>query len=72
MKQEARPSDGLESPGFSRGEEVKQHIGDVSPTHVGMDRPRLIAPTSPRREPHARGDRYPMSVSFWAADCCCR
>jgi len=23
MKQEARPGDGLESPGFSRGEEVK-------------------------------------------------
>ncbi|QOS57828.1 hypothetical protein [Thermobifida fusca] len=25
MKQEARPGDGLESPGFSRGEEVNSH-----------------------------------------------
>ena len=26
MKQEARPSDGLESPGFSRGEEVNPSL----------------------------------------------
>ena len=28
MKQEARPSDGLESPGFSRGEEVNTRNGE--------------------------------------------
>lgn len=30
MKQEARPGDGLESPGFSRGEEVKRTLSLVS------------------------------------------
>jgi len=29
MKQEARPGDGLESPGFSRGEEVNTLLGPV-------------------------------------------
>jgi hypothetical protein len=29
MKQEARPSDGLESPGFSRGEEVNEARSDT-------------------------------------------
>lgn len=29
MKQEARPGDGLESPGFSRGEEVNRQIGEL-------------------------------------------
>ena len=30
MKQEARPSDGLKSPGFSRGEEVNDETGDYT------------------------------------------
>ena len=39
MKQEARPSDGLESPGFSRGEEVKHPHHTLHPTHRA-DQPR--------------------------------